>query len=169
MINPRDTKALIAWFEEDWECFVGPPRAYFDIPDYNCIPRRFIYTTYCLGAYPPKGEVDLVSEFEHVFGQFIGKLYSKMLVWRHPEKIFFDTKQVPIKGKLLCTREQVNDGLLSPGPYAIEDFETGHWYEKVGITTEHTIYTRLCIPALAWKRLDCIGLEKAEGAAVRFI
>src|ERR1035437_3839445 len=114
MINPRDTKALIAWFEEDWECFIGPPKGTFDLPDHNCISRRFMYTSYCLGAYPPQGEVDLVAEFERAFSAFIGKLYSRMLVWRHPEKIFFDVKQVPIKGRLLCTREQVKDGLLAP-------------------------------------------------------
>ena len=88
-MTPKTVAELIAWFEQTFECFQGPPKAFFEIPTGPNSFLRMIYTKYAV-------RMDDVEDAERIlievlFTDFeelvLTPSYQKALFWRLPEKI----------------------------------------------------------------------------------
>ena len=88
-MTPKTVAELIAWFEQTFECFQGPRKAFFEIPTGPDSFLRMIYTKYAVrmddleDAEPLLVEA-LFMDFEELIRT---PAYEKALFWRLPEKI----------------------------------------------------------------------------------
>lgn len=161
-------KALIAWVEESFACEQGLLGPWADEEG------KHAYLTFRLGVLPDKypGGEDaakraLVDELRRWLSPALRKPGSRpVLMWRSPIQFNDGTVYEKKLGKLLATREQMEDFAFHiPCDEPVEDPDTGNYYDKV----EHIpvrsmrIRTRLFIPG------DSILVGVPEGAPTRYL
>lgn len=170
---PETVGELIAWFESEFTCFQGPPRAYFEIPAPDGSMNRYVFTTYAYATrnsdyHPGKAaERTLVQMLHAAFSPLTQDLRFEgtALFWRMPEKISLTYEQVPVLGELIATQMEVEDGLkLKPAVTALQD-ESGNWRHLLGWQDKWTLRTRLCIPMLDISGKS-VGRAHHEGAQI---
>lgn len=169
-VVPSTVVELIDWFENNFECFTGQPRAFFEIglgPEFSYDGNanavfRGIYQTYAIKTMDgANAERNLVHAMCPDFAPFAGAGHA--LFWRLPEKITFAQCERQEFGKQIATREVIEDNLMALPVGAVEDVASGNWYEDGGKSHEWLLRTRLCIPAASWIVAPPMITKKPEG------
>lgn len=154
---PSTVVELIDWFEDSFQCFLGAPRAYFEIrlgPDFfypgtdNAVFRG-VYQTHAIKTKDEtNAERNLVHAMYQDFVPFAGAGHA--LFWRLPEKIALKCDLVQEYGLLVATAEVVEDYITRAPSSGIVVDEIGNWHADGGKSKEWVLRTRLCIPAASW-------------------
>lgn len=156
--------SLIAWFEDNFSCFVGPPRALFHVPVAKGVTKAIVYDSYGIRTCDMENaEERLCEEFRRAFEPLLQTdAQGTLLVWRLEDKIQIERGEEQLYGEVLATREEVQDNLKPQPEGAVLD-EVFNWREDAGRRPYVRLRTRLALPALEWEEYQP-WYRRIEGA-----
>ena len=157
---PKTTEELILWFENTFNCFVGPAVTQFRVPNSATTSYLIKYAKYGVATKTAKRPEELlVKQIYDAFLPISLMAIDPVLFWR--TKPTFEQKEVAVFGRVYGSGEDVQDGLVLPLD-AVQDFDTGTWRQSLGTELVSTLQMRLSIPALNWCQCN-IAIEIQNG------
>jgi len=157
---------MIKWIAQEFDCFEGPPKAYFSWPLSESLNKNFVYRRIGLRTrMQENAEKRLVEALMPDFYALSRLPITKTLIWRTKPEFWSDQTQVI--GKCVLTAEQEKDGRTIPLG-AKRSWFSQNWYDSVEEITEYGIFMRLCIPALEFTPYT-FQFDKQPGAEAKLI
>lgn len=176
MSAPMTVQELITWFETNFDCIEGPPRAFIEL---HCGPEpdrmtRYVYETHAVRVYGDcrtRAEAQLVAALYADFAPLVyqpdgGTMGGTVLFWRKKPELVEDVEQV--LGEILATDEDVEDGKPKPEG-AVYEVESRTWRQLLGENKAWKLRTRLVIPALVWNPCAMVTRRSEGRGPIRMV